>query len=445
VLFTVGRALVLCVGVLASAAPLYAQVKLPDRPYRGILGGGHDLAARHTLDFSAAFSEAYDDDVYADAGAPVTPTGRRDNGYYTNLITSGSYGWKGNRLQFAANGAATLRQYNGTQGVRLIGSTSGVGFTGLLSRRTRLFVNQSAAYSPSYLYGLFPTVTSAGPGDQIPVAADYQIDVSEFYSYGTSTELSHGVTSRATISAIADYTYTDVVRESPSRRDASAYGVRGQFSYAAARRTTWRVGYRYRSGDVGFGVTETSQSTVEHGIDVGLDHTKVISATRQAVWGLNLGTSRVNIPFGLNTEVSGRVYRVSGGATFGYQFGRSWQARATYRRGLDYIAGLSEPVYSNGFTAAVDGLLTPRWGISVSSGYSTGESALYSNASTFDTYAGTLNIRYALSRMWATNVEYVYYYYSFRGKNQLPPGVSPSLERNGLRAGLTLWMPAFRK
>jgi hypothetical protein len=106
---------------------------------------------------------------------------------------------------------------------------------------------------------------------------------------------------------------------------------------------------------------------------------------------------------------------------------------------------LAEPVFSNGFTAVLNGLFTQRLGISVSSGYSAGESALYTRASTFNTYATSLQVRYALARMWAANVQYVYYYYEFLGKAQLPPGVSPNLERNGLRAGLTLWMPVIRK
>ena len=439
------RSVIVVVGVLSAAAPAFAQITLPDRPYRGLFGGGHGQASRHTVDLSVQVAEAYDDNVYADAGAPVTPTARQESGYYTNVITGGSYNWKGDRVQFAATGASTLRQYSGMSGVQVMGTTGGVGVTAAFSPRTRLFLNQSAAYSPSYLYGLFPGVAPPAPGDQIPVAPDFEADVSESYTYGTSAEFTQSLSRRNSVSASAEYTYTDVARESLNRRDAFAYVLRGQFAQAVSKRTTWRLGYRYRKGDVGYGVTLAAQPTVERGVDFGLDHTKVLSATRQAVWGVSLGTSAVDVPEGVSGEVSGLVYRVSGGATFGYQFGRSWQARASYQRGIDYIPGLATPVFADGITAVLDGLWTERWGFSLSAGYSTGESALFSRATAFDTYLGSLKIRYALSRMWAANVEYVYYYYDFSGTAQLPAGVSSNLERNGLRAGLTLLMPALRK
>jgi hypothetical protein len=109
------------------------------------------------------------------------------------------------------------------------------------------------------------------------------------------------------------------------------------------------------------------------------------------------------------------------------------------------VTELSEPVFSDGLTVVLDGLFSPRWGLSVTGGYSSGESALYTNTSNFDTYTGNIRVLYAVSRMWAAYVDYLYYYYDFRGRVQLLPGVPSALERNGVRAGLTLWMPVIRK
>ena len=105
------------------------------------------------------------------------------------------------------------------------------------------------------------------------------------------------------------------------------------------------------------------------------------------------------------------------------------------------MPGLRGPVYTNGFMATVDGLLGRRWDVLASAGFSDGESALARNASTFDTYTASVRARYALSSLWALYGEYLYYYYDFRGSAQLPVGVPPVLERNGLRIGLTLWAP----
>ena len=47
-----------------------------------------------------------------------------------------------------------------------------------------------------------------------------------------------------------------------------------------------------------------------------------------------------------------------------------------------------------------------------------------------------------MNRNWAAYVEYLFYFYEFgEGSSLLPPGVPSGLTRNGVRAGLTLWIP----
>ena len=41
--------------------------------------------------------------------------------------------------------------------------------------------------------------------------------------------------------------------------------------------------------------------------------------------------------------------------------------------------------------------------------------------------------------------EYLYYFYDFGEGTPLLVGIPPGLERNGVRAGFTLWMPALRR
>ena len=68
------------------------------------------------------------------------------------------------------------------------------------------------------------------------------------------------------------------------------------------------------------------------------------------------------------------------------------------------------------------------------------------NPLTFDSYVGSVRLRYGLTRIAAPFVEYLYYFYDFRGgAQQLPADVPSRLERNGIRAGLTLWIPLLRR
>ena len=57
---------------------------------------------------------------------------------------------------------------------------------------------------------------------------------------------------------------------------------------------------------------------------------------------------------------------------------------------------------------------------------------------------GTL-ARYGLSRSLALYVQYVYYFYDFQQKTALPGGLPPSLERNGIRVGVTVWASPLRR
>jgi hypothetical protein len=127
-----------------------------------------------------------------------------------------------------------------------------------------------------------------------------------------------------------------------------------------------------------------------------------------------------------------------------YPFGRTWQARANYRRGLEYVADLPVPVYATGATAAVEGLITRRIDVAVLAGYSSGQSILNLNNLAYDTYTGTLRMRYAWSRNFAVFADYLYYYYDFGRTTGLASEIPSSVERNGVRVGLSLWMPTLR-
>ena len=93
-----------------------------------------------------------------------------------------------------------------------------------------------------------------------------------------------------------------------------------------------------------------------------------------------------------------------------------------------------------------DGSLTRRTDFRASATYASGESALNRRQGLiFDTYTGNVRLRYALTRSLALYTEYLYYFYDFTGNLQLAPGIPAGLERHGLRAGVTLWMPLLRK
>ena len=89
-------------------------------------------------------------------------------------------------------------------------------------------------------------------------------------------------------------------------------------------------------------------------------------------------------------------------------------------------------------------MLTRNMDLNVGAGISTGESAVITSTSAFDTYAVNVRVRRSLTRTFAAYLEYVYYFYDF-GAAQVQPGVPPTMERNGVRFGLTIWLPVVRR
>ena len=72
-------------------------------------------------------------------------------------------------------------------------------------------------------------------------------------------------------------------------------------------------------------------------------------------FSFNVGSSAVSST-GASPELQlpDRLYRASGDASIDYPFARFWKARC-FRRGLEFVPGLVQPVYANGVTAGLEG------------------------------------------------------------------------------------------
>jgi hypothetical protein len=186
--------------------------------------------------------------------------------------------------------------------------------------------------------------------------------------------------------------------------------------------------------------------TTENALEFGVNYSRRLSATRRATLRFNAGASAADVPQPtLSGNVIFRQYLGRGSADFEYQFQRTWQARANYRRGIEYVVDIPEPVFANSVSVGIDGFVAKRVDVAISGGYSSGASILNSSALAFDTYTGNLRVRYALTRLVAMYGEYLYYFYDFAAGTPVIVGVPPGLERHGGRVGFTLWMPALRK
>jgi hypothetical protein len=225
----------------------------------------------------------------------------------------------------------------------------------------------------------------------------------------------------------------------------------GRFSRGLTRNTRATTQYTYRAGVFPRSVAVLGQitgdriRTAEHSVQFGFARTRAISSSRQTVFDVTLGGVLVRPleqpligPFRLSDS-----YRLIGQASAGYLFRKTWQLGAMYRRGVDYVPGLTEPVLTDGMTGSLGGSLTRRLEASVAVGYASGVAALKVAGPRFDTYTSALKLRLALSQSLSVDGEYLYYLYDFRRYASLVSGMPSALERNGLRVGLTVLMPTL--
>jgi hypothetical protein len=429
---------VLTAGILCTAGSIAAQTTPHGVFGQDIAGAG----AKTRLDFTATVVEGYDSDVPQSLLSTIDPSALDSGGFSSIVNASGTYGKKGANVDLGANFASTVRYY-GELGAKNAGHSGGLGAQVRLPGRTTWLINQSAAYTPAYLYGLFPTGAVIEPGSQGTTAPDYSVSDFNSYSYTTTTALRHSLTPRSSVAGTADFVYTDRQRESEQWRDVSAYSMRGEFARNVTRNTSLSASAQYRSGEFGYAGEGKSE---EVRLDLGLSYIRPLSATRRAAFHFKIGSAAADIPQAvLSTQLIERQYLGVAEAGIDYQFARGWEARGDYKRGLQYIVDLPEPLFADSFGGSVSGFLSRRIDLEMSGGYSSGASLLNQNSLQFDTYTADVRVRYGLNRTVALYGEYLYYFYDFRDGPQFRAGFAPGLTRNGVRAGLTLWMPGLRK
>jgi len=430
--------------VLAQTRPTNA-VFVENRP---------DPASGQRLDFTLSSAEGYDKDASLDR-RELGGVGLLGPAGESILMTAvASYAEIGHRTQFRASGGSTVRYYGSLNDILHSSSNdaSHAAAAGFLfhTSDTMFVANETANYASSLLYNFFPGAAAITPGTGPAATTDYGLSNSEVYSYTSATEYTRRITTRNSVSAAAEWEHSDIVGGRAETQKLNVYKGRAGLAHHFGKDLTAIGGYVYRFGDVASGrLAPYGQQLKEHEAEAGFDYHRPLSATRSLTMQVRLGASTIMLPPSIEldgSQIDARRYgQFSGQLTTAYDFGRTWQASGNVRRGVEYVSGLGQPVIADSLSARVDGLLASRIDVRVSVAYATGESALTRAASLFNTYTASARIRYGLSRTWATYVEYLYYCYDSRGTVALVPGLPPSLQRNGVRAGMMLRVPAVGK
>jgi hypothetical protein len=432
------RVLVIAFIAAASANATVAQAQ-------GLFGGPLSETGRGQR-FNVTFmvSQAYDTEIPAELRARLPQNDPQLGGFSTMLGTSAEYTNTGRRGQIVGSGQTSFRYSRQLAEVAPVSHSGAIGARVNLSRTASVEANQTVAYSPSYLYQLFPGVTPPGLGEAVAAAPEFRVDQTDSYNYGTTGTLAVGSERGNRFTASADYQHTEYRGDIVTRPNLTTYGRRAGYSRGVGRNVTVSTEYEYRTGQFEFGDAK------EHRVNIGADYSRALSSTRRATFRIRLSPSFMDIPEDdPDALVTGRVRRLQADGTAEFQLHRAWQTGASYRRNTEYTPAFLEPVLTDSISAQVTGLITRRLDVTASTGYARVGSALNRGdtplepESQLDTYVVTVKLRYAMSRRLALYTEYLYYVYELRGETLLAPDLPPTFEQSGIRVGLVFALPLF--
>jgi hypothetical protein len=275
----------------------------------------------------------------------------------------------------------------------------------------------------------------------IPSNPEYRIDQHTSLTYVTLIGLEFGSATGTQITTSGEYRVTDYETGSV-RSGLETRSVGATVSHALSRSASFSVGYHYGSGEFGF-----DGPSHEHRTAVGISYSPPLSRTRRLDIHLNANPSWLQVPAPAVdpavTTIDTYLYRMQGDVGISYPFMPNWRVAATYHRGVEYLAGLDQPLLSDGTRAELTGLIARRVDLAASFGLATATSAVFGATGTLDTYTGTVKVRYALKRSLAVYSEYLYYYYDQGGQSSLVPDLPAVFKQHGIRVGLTLFIEAL--
>ena len=415
--------------VLAAIPGLLAQsVSAQDvpltRPYRGLFGGGDPTPSKLELLWSVL-------GMRDEGGTANVGSNNSTPGFYEGTSARLAFSAGGPHATFGATASGNGRYYPQPGTFSLLDSSGDVNFAADLGRKTRITAAQGAGYQPFYqldfLTNVTPSLSSSAqtPDDGLTNRVSHQ------YNGRVQLEKTWGTRSKASLEYSYRRTYSSDSPE-PFRWDT----LNGVFTQKLTQYAALRLGYG--EGEERDGLGSSASAVKNKNIDAGVDYSRPLSSSRKTRLDFRSGTSVV-------TDKGTNYYRLLIDATVVREIGRTWNATMTYHRGIQYVEGFAGPLYADTVQLHVNGLVTKRVDVSVSSGYSNGDIGLSTAKTAYNTYSASADVRIALTRLFSFQTQFLYYYYDFRETGLLPEGFPRSLDRLGVRFGVTGWLPLRRR
>jgi hypothetical protein len=415
---------------LTSSPPAAAQSYRPERPYRGLFGGAGENS-RQMLSLNGAFGIGFDDNVLADAigrDTAVTDDLRALRGGVGTFSGGLTYSFTTPGFSLGVTGGSGGRLYSSTSR-RLVRSTqAAISLALRVGPRTSVSAAAGVSRQPYLLTDLLPTAEPLS-GDLGVAELDAALAIATYENYTASVAVSQRLTQRAQLSGSYSAAAARATPQGPF--DFRSGGAR--YGYDIARGLSLRAGYSLSEGRF------AGQSPYRsHAIDAGADFARALSVSRRTTLAFSTGSAA------LQTE-RGRQFTFIGNARLNHEIGRTWSAWLAYDRQLYFSESWREPVLADSLSAGAGGLITRRMQLQTAARAGVGTMTLSRTGSNFDAYSISTTLGYALSKYVQAGVVYSLYRYRFGDDVVLPLGASRTVERQSVRAMVSVWRPLLRR
>lgn len=402
------------------------------RPYRALFGGDPNDATSSSL--SISFNGGYEDNVVPRDNAELDPRFQASSltgGAVASLILQRA----GERAAFGVSLTSSLRYIQTEQ--ELMSSGHGANAFTRVRFGERASVNVTGGFMWAPLYN--PLLSGSGFGAEgfesfapAPIGADYSAGSRPATFANGAVNVNYVLTRRASLSGgyglhYEDYTDEDRQQTGATIRAGASYRVT---RYSNLRLSYSRVDHRLRNGDTRGNIDDFSG---------GIDYRRPLSLSGRRT------TFTITPGWAIDRRDGGFRLHATGSATVNHEIGRTWTAKASYRRGFRFADGFDAEMLANTATVSVDGLLSRR----VSLGFGgqfviSADNRDQQSSRDYQAYSASSRVSYALTRNMSTYVQYIYYSYQFGNSVVLPASIGRRLDRQGVRVGLSLWAPILR-
>lgn len=305
-----------------------------------------------------------------------------------------------------------------------------VGFERSISERTGLNLSASGSYAPYFQLNFLPGSLAANPvGSSMDGAVLWRPEI----SYSAAADLTHRMSPRLSFDLQSTFD-----RRTASSQTGLNYRAGGHLQYQFSPTTGLEIGYTRQQ--LTNRILSEEPLVIEHQIDVGINYRRALSPDHRLTFGFSTASTAVRTG---QVGTPGRLrFAALGTAFLSRAIGRTWSARLDYGRRLEFLEISTQPFFVDTATAGLGGNLGRRVDVQWTAGYST--STLASGGFGFSGWSTSIRERVAVSRSLALYTQYMFYRYEFGGGVVLPAGLNPRLNRQGVRFGLTWWIPFIR-